>query len=802
MKVYETSVYILDVSYEVHGSEPQIIIWGIDESGRRVVLKDKRFRPYFYAVLDPTVYNRADEIAQLIKQLSRPRSPILSVELLERKYFGKPIKVFKVVTLIPEYVREYREEVRKIPGIAEVLEADIRFALRYMIDHDILPNTWHTFKVVEKGPNQDYRVDTVLEIVDVGSRIEEKISPPKLRIMAFDIEVYNPRGAPKPNRDPVIIIAVKTSEGVLKQFLAEDKNDRKLFKEFIDFVLEYDPDIIVGYNSNRFDWPYLIDRAKYLGIKLDITRRRGVEPKPSVYGHISIPGRLNVDLYDFAEEIPEVKVKSLDEVAEYLGVMKKSERVNIPWYEIFRYWDDPKLRPLLLQYSRDDVEATYGIAEKFLPFGIQLASITGLPMDQVVAASVGFRLEWYLIRAAYKHGELVPNRVEREYEPYRGAIVLEPKRGVHENIAVLDFSSMYPSIMMKYNIGPDTLVRDPNECLNTKCYEAPDVGYLFRSDPPGFFKSVLETLVRARKAVREQMKSLPLDSPEYRLLEARQLALKVLANAAYGYMGWVGARWYCRECAEAVTAWGRETMRRAIEIARSLGLKVIYGDTDSLFVTYDKTKIEEFIKRVENELGLEIKVDKIYRRVFFTEAKKRYIGLTEDGYIDVVGFEAVRGDWAEIAKELQEKVADIVLKTMDHRKAVEFVRKALEELRRSVERGTASIEKFVIWKTLTKPITAYEVEAPHVVAAKHLIKMGYSVDVGDKVGYVIVKGGGKISERARPYIAVDVRDIDLDYYIEHQIIPAVLRILEYFGVSDKHLKGVGKARKTLFEYHK
>ena len=139
---------------------------------------------------------------------------------------------------------------------------------------------------------------------------------------------------------------------------------------------------------------------------------------------------------------------------------------------------------------------------------------------------------------------------------------------------------------------------------------------------------------------------------------------------------------------------------------------------------------------------------------------------------------------------------------MDHRKAVEFVRRALEDIRTYLERGTIPIEKFVIWKTLTKPITAYEVEAPHVVAAKHLIKMGHSVDVGDKIGYVIIKGSGKISERARPYIAVEPKDIDLDYYIEHQIIPAVLRILEYFGVSEKHLKGVGKAKRTLFDYHK
>ncbi len=795
------TVYVLDLSYEVVGNEPHIVIWGIDEDGRRVVLRDKRFRPYFYALPKPEYVNALNEIANNIKQLSKPRSPITRIDIVEKKYFGRPVKALRIETVIPEYVREYREEVRRLPGIAEVLEADIRFAMRYSIDMDVTPCAWHTFEVIERNPNPSYRVDAEYEVVNVVGR-EDRVSIPSLRIMAFDIEVYNPRGAPKPLRDPVIIIAVRTSEGKLEQFLARDKDDRPAIKEFIDFVQSYDPDIIVGYNSNRFDWPYLLERCRYLGIKLDVSRIKGVEPRPSVYGHISVPGRLNVDLYDFAEEMPEVKVKSLDEVAEFLGVMKRSERVNVPWYEIYRYWDDEKLRPLLLQYSRDDVEATYRIAEKLLPFGIQLSSITGLPLDQVMAASVGFRLEWYLIRTAFRFNELVPNRIEREYEPYRGAIVLEPKKGVHENIAVLDFSSMYPNIMIKYNIGPDTIVRDPRECEEYGCYEAPEVHYLFRKEPPGFFKTVLSTLLSARKKVREEMKKYSPGTPEYRLLDERQRALKVLANAAYGYMGWVGARWYCRECAEAVTAWGRETIRKALEIAKSLGLEVIYGDTDSLFVKYDPAKVKKFIERIEQELGLEIKIDKVYRRIFFTEAKKRYVGLTEDGYIDVVGFEAVRGDWAEIAKELQERTAEIVLKTMDPRKAVEFVRQELQRLREEVEKGVAPIEKFVIWKTLTKPITAYEVEAPHVVAAKLMLKMGYSVEVGDKIGYVIVKGSGKVSERARPYIMVDVKDIDLDYYIDHQIVPAVLRILEYFGVTEKQLKTVGKARRTLFDYGK
>ena len=152
--------------------------------------------------------------------------------------------------------------------------------------------------------------------------------------------------------------------------------------------------------------------------------------------------------------------------------MKKSERILIDFLEIPKYWDNPKLREKLLKYNYDDVKSTYGLAEKFLPFAMQLSNITGLPLDQVGAASVGFRLEWYLMKQAYKYGELAPNRFERPAQSYRGAVVLKPLKGIHENIAVLDFSAMYPSIMIKYNVGPDTLIRTES-CNEEKHYIVP-----------------------------------------------------------------------------------------------------------------------------------------------------------------------------------------------------------------------------------------------------------------------------------------------------------------------------------------
>ncbi len=787
---------LLDASYDVEGGEPVIVIWARTEDDRRVLLRYKGFRPYFYALLQ----GDADpgEVAERLRRLSKPGSPITRVELVEKKYIGRKVRALRVETVIPAKVREYRSEVARLPGVEDVLEADIRFAMRYLIDNNLYPMRWYRARVEERQKPGYLRVDAVYDIV---GDIEEEpslanVDPLRgLRKLAFDIEVYNPQRAPDPRRDKVIIIGYMTDDMREPELLVAEKSDAEIIREFARRLVEYDPDIIVGYNQNRFDWPYLIERAHLFGFRLDVGRRVGSEPQPSVYGHYSVPGRLNVDLYDFAEEIHEIKVKSLEEVADYLGVMPKEKRVILEWWQISEYWDDPSKRPILLQYARDDVISTYGLSDKFLPFGAQLSQVSGLPMDQVMAASVGFRLEWRLIREAYKLNELVPNRVERREESYAGAIVLKPKPGVHENVAVLDFASMYPNIMVKYNVGPDTLVKPGEEYDPSEVYVAPEVGHKFRKHPPGFFKLVVEKFLTIRKRIKEEMKKYPPDSPEYRLLDERQKAVKVLANATYGYMGWTHARWYCRACAESITAWGRAIIRKAIEMARSMGLEVIYGDTDSLFVKYKPGVVEELVRRIEEELGFEIKIEKIYKKVFFTEAKKRYVGLTEDGKIDVVGFEAVRGDWSELAKETQIKVAEIVLMTGDVNKAIEYVRRIISDLRA----GKIDVRKLVIWKTLTKRPSEYAAEQPHVTAARIMERMGYKVTPGMKIGYVIVKGSGPISKRAKPYFLAKKEEIDVDYYIDKQIVPAALRILSYFGVTEKKLKGAGR-QTTLLDF--
>jgi DNA polymerase I len=193
---------------------------------------------------------------------------------------------------------------------------------------------------------------------------------------------------------------------------------------------------------------------------------------------------------------------------------------------------------------------------------------------------------------------------------------------------------------------------------------------------------------------------------------------------------------------------------------------------------------------------LEIKPDKIYTRVLFTEAKKRYCGLLPNGELDIVGLEVVRGDWAAVAKNLQEKVLEILLKEKSPQKAADYVRQYIADMKEQ----KIPYKNFIIWKTLTKSPEEYEVKAPHVEAARLLKKEGLDLTLGDKIGYVIVKGEGKLHEKAKPNVLVSSEDLDIEYYITNQVVPAAARVLAMFNITEKELLSLKQPKKSLTDF--
>ena len=607
-------------------------------------------------------------------------------------------------------------------------------------------------------------------------RCKPEMERPSLRVMSFSTLSLKEKRSSKTDDGSQILISVRTSEGKSKHFEADKAST--VIHDFVDFIREFDPDIIAGYQTNSVDWPLLIGKAKALGMKLSVDRAGG-EPHPSVHGHISVAGRANLDLFEILRDQPEPKVKTLQNVAEQFGIMKSPVRIEET--EVAGYWKIPEKRRKLRNYLAQNAELVLKLSDVFLDYATQLSSLTGLPLDHVASASMGFKVDSYLIREAHRLGELIPRRVDRPYFAYRGGLVLAPKPGLHENIAVLDFTSMYPNLMLLHNISPDTLVRSGG--VDAEIFRVPELGYGFRRAPQGMYAVALANLLAERDKIRNQMSSVKSGSTEFRVLEAREKAVKTIANAMYGYAGWVGARWYVKEVAESTAALGRRAIEETVDAAKKLGLEVIYGDTDSIFVKNDLKKVAKLRTAVAETLKMEIRVDKVYSRILFTEAKKRYAGLREDGVIDVVGLEAVRGDWSEVAKNVQEEVLGMILRGEGAKKAIEYVKAMVDSIRR---RDVAYTE-LVIWKTLTKPLEEYEVRAPHVEAARQLIGEGWRLTLGDKIGYVITNVPGKLYQKAKPHVKATIKDIDQEYYVTSQVIPAALRILEMFGVREEEL---------------
>jgi DNA polymerase, archaea type len=781
--------WLLDINAEYKTNSPELWLWGIDTDGNRILIIDGNFRDYFYALVEENC-----EPAEVVEKIQIDFGTLVEeLQISSRKYFGQPVQTIKIFC---KEKTKLSKKIRAIDSVRDCLEDDIRLSTRYLIDNNVVPCSWHEVEAKETENTAGVRANKVY-LAESIPKLIEKSGTPQLRVLGFHVTSYSREGSPKPERNPVIMISIATNEGEEKQFLAKDKDDKKTLQDFIKYVHKFDPDVIAGYGTNTTDLIYLRERSHVLDLKLGIDRA-GTEPHTSVYGHVSLTGTSSLDLADFMDQFPDIKVKTLENFADYLGIMKLENR-NVIWDVDFAdYWDDPKKCEALKTFAQENARCVIGIAKALMDFALQLSSLVSMPLDHVMTAATGFRVDSFLMKQAQKIDELIPKRIEQPYRTYTGGLVLKPKQGLHENIAVLDFKSMYPNIMITYNLSPDTYI-SPKEQNNEEFFEAPEVKHRFRKQPPGFYKAVLTFLINIRKEIRAKMKDLSHKTTEYQVLDARQKAVKIITNATYGYAGWVGARWYSKPVAEAASAWGRHTILSAIDMVEKAGLTVIYGDTDSIFSTYDDKKTSKLEKEIEKSLGLEVDLGNVYVRIFFTEAKKRYAGLLKDGTLDIVGLEVIRGDWAQVAKIAQERVLQIILQEQSPSKAEEYVRKFVEEIRQK----KVSYRDLVIWKTLSKPIEEYAVKASHVEAAKMLQQKGWKMTVGDKVGYVIVKGEGRLYEHVKPYVYSSLDEIDVEYYVSKQVVPAAARVLEFFGISEEKLLSKEtkiEKEKSLVEY--
>jgi DNA polymerase elongation subunit (family B) len=800
---------ILDVDYIIEkgesGEKPVIRIWGKTQDGRSVVALDRGFEPYFY--VEPREELSLDELnglARRIEDLEIEGKRPVRVELTEKRFLGIPRKFFRVGVHDPRDVPKFRELVKEWKEVREEYEYAVSFYKRYLIDRGLVPMGW--MEITGKAVRSGYMVDRAVEAESIRP-IEEDVLPP-LRILSFDIETTE--GGEGEN---VIMISLVDSRGFSRVLTYKGrkrkgvevlKDEKALIERFVKLVGERDPDIVVGYNTDRFDFIKLDARAEALKVSLDLSRDRSrVEFKRRMRTSAAdIAGRVHVDLFDFVENIMQsylsTEVLSLDRVAtEILGKGK----LKMKWREIEEAWRDGKGLARLGEYCLQDSRLSMMLGNVILPQIYELCRVTGQPLFDVARMSYSQLVEWLLIRKAHETGELSPNRPKYEevrkrrmYPAFEGGYVHMPVEGIHENIALYDFASLYPSITITHNVSPETL--DCMCCGGEKCTgrvnRVPGSEHCFCRKHSGFIPSVLEGLVAQRQGIKRRMARAKPGTTLYRILDNRQHALKILANASYGYYAYAGSRWYSRVCAQSITAWGRFYIQKIISMAQRMKYPVIYGDTDSLFLRVrTKKSAREFLEKANRSLPgvMELDLEGIYSAGIFVlaktgvAAKKRYALLGEDGKITIRGFERVRRDWSPIAKDTQEGVLRAILKERSPEKALKLVRRNVERL----EKGRVDMDELVIYSQITKPLNQYEQVGPHVVAARKAQERGRTIRPGTSISLIITKGEGSISSRAEP--SEDARDYDPDYYIRNQVVPAAMRVLSGLGYREEDLTG-------------
>ncbi len=584
---------LLDIDYVTRGEKAVIRLFGREKNEndeKSIIVLDYGFQPYIYVVPhDPKLCQEQIEDLKVLK-----------VENVKMKDLAKEKDFIKVTFNHPQDVPKLRDKIRDLSSVKDIREHDIPFYRRYLIDKGLFPMV----EVEVEGNAADsievneMKSDCKASIFELKGEIRPINSDfPNLNILSLDIEVYNPQGMPKSEEDPIIMISLSSNQGLQKvistaksplDFVETVDSEAEMLRRFVDIVQEENPDLLIGYNSDNFDFPYIKDRAEILNIPLNL----GTDGSPLKFvkkgfaNAALVKGRVHIDLYLIMRRYLQLDRYTLERV--YLELFNQEKR-DIPGDEIHSYWSEGGAKlETLFKYSLDDAVTVTEIGEKMLPLTLELTRIVGQPFFDVARMTTGQLVEWYLIRKAFEQGEVVPNKPSAsQYSNRRGkraagGYVKDPVKGLHENIVYFDFRSLYPSIIISKNVSPDTLVK---ECDDDKCHISPEKGYMFLKDPAGFVPSIIGNILRERMRLKTMMKESP-DEEEKKILNVQQDALKRLANSMYGVYGYSRFRWYRLECADAITAWGRDYIKKTMNKAEYFGFKPVYADTDGFYAVH------------------------------------------------------------------------------------------------------------------------------------------------------------------------------------------------------------------------
>lgn len=663
--------------------------------------------------------------------------------------------------------------------------------------------------------------------VDEISVLQEINPYPHPKVLVFDIEVQSSsKGMPKSFilEDTIEMISVvtynTTQQDTVKKFLLHKAgellgltdcteiictNEMDIIYKFFDIIKSEDPTIITGFNIFGFDIDYIISRLQLrLRVIPDVSRGIPnsvdivpVEWNSDAYGYnkynkLVIGGRIIIDMFLYFKRI-KLDRYSLDFISNKYINEHKNDISNDDMNNAFKT-NDISMLAEVAKYCIQDSMLVLKLFDKVQMWidVCEISKITVCSIDDIYTRGEQMKLISQCVKECIKRNIVLQYQTQsNDWDKYEGAYVLDPHKGVYNKCTLLDFQSLYPSLIIAYNICPSTYVNSNIKISN--CHNVSDKHH-FMKEPIGMLPGMIKYLLEERKRVKQLMKQYEKSSIVYTVYDRRQNALKICANSVYGMMGFKNSKYFGHlGCAESVTMLGRQHLSQIVDIIQyKYSVQVVYGDTDSCMIWYENSLMtkEEII---ENSNGIckyvtsmlpepmSLQFESYYDKVILL-TKKRYI-LVNGQTVSYKGVMNARRDYCKYAKETYENIIKLMATGESNENIIDYTNKKLFDL----IMNRVDTKDLIITKSLARDLKSYKVNQPHIVMARRLTtETGKEIMAGTRLEYVYVKEFENQGEKMRTLEEVFKNNlhIDTNFYISKQLCTQIDDILSVIGYED------------------
>jgi len=762
--VRTVQLFLLEGSYQAVDDGVVVELFGRTRDGAAMVARYYGFRPYF-EVTEPT---------EEMRQRLAADKEIVDVQDIPIWAGGKERAAIRVTLHRPWLVPQYRDQYRRKGDEWSVLACDIPFVHRFLYDKHVGLTVEFEAEDEPEDVRARYTVPNVVRIVHAPG---QDIRPaegfrPSLRVLSFDIE-----NSIRTRTIYTICGVVEGGDGPRRSFRIADPTEKKILEEFARVILAEDPDVITGYNIGGYDFPLLMERAGATGLKsLEIGRERSA-PREMGDRLWKVAGRAIADAWWSVRQELRPKQETLQYIARTL---LGDSKLDVDRRNMDEEWAKDPGR--VMEYCEHDADLALRILQRLRTTekAADLATVAHLPLEEGMNGRTSLFVDSLLIPRADAQGVGVPtSHFGGRDAPIEGGYVHSIRPGRYEWVVVLDFKSMYPSIIISRNLCFTTLSPEGTTV-------APSGARFLTSDiRRGIIPGILAELLADRDRFRQLGRSA--ESPELaRYYDGLQNAVKILMNSFYGVLASSFYRFTNKDIGAAITAFAREAITSIIRELEADGHEVVYSDTDSVFVRSPTPSLEgarEFgeglAKRFTRE-GVTFEFQSVYEAFFSHGVKKRYVGRTVWPREEVIvrGYETRRTDAFDYQSAALLELFELILKG-DTEGAIRRSR----ELVAAVRNREVPVERLVIGRTVRSEDSYNEStkdSLPFLRVFKQLRAEGYDVIPGMRVSW-IVTDSRKSPQEIEPW--VDGRPFpkepDWDYYAD-RVAQTLGRITEVF----------------------